>query len=146
LDQGFGSDDSRSATHTELLYVYSAISTALQHNIDAAIGGALASGANYAQVAKPLGVSRQAVRQRWERHLRHSKPRLVRLVGGPHDGKSDIAFGNLPLLRAVDDAPWVDPYFDEEIDLPAEVAKYVCSKTDQWKYVFVGVFDRSEDI
>jgi hypothetical protein len=111
-----GSSKERRLGCLQVLYVYTRMLKILQRRIDWTVNEALATGADYGEIADACGVSRQAVRQRWLRRRQqgdvrtlrpvrglravswdgtwpyeHHKDIRVRLVGGPRHGDWDVA-------------------------------------------------------
>ncbi|MFJ1796844.1 hypothetical protein [Kitasatospora griseola] len=83
-----GPRDAVREANLELLNVYQGMIRALEGDIVLAQARALGRGATYADIARVRGISRQAVRQDWEKR---TKKRPVVLVGGPKDGFATTA-------------------------------------------------------
>lgn len=85
----------RQAGYLALLAVYGRMHTALQANIDFAVAGALAAGANFGEIGRAAEMSRQAARQKW---LRLTTKLAVTLSGGPRDGEQDAAYADQDIV------------------------------------------------
>ncbi|MFG2698845.1 hypothetical protein [Kitasatospora sp. NPDC048407] len=91
-----GPRDAVREANLELLKVYREMIKAIEDNIARAQARALGRGASYADIARARGVSRQAVRQDWEKR---TKQRPVVLVGGPKDGFNTTATDREQTMR-----------------------------------------------
>ncbi|HET9894590.1 MAG TPA: hypothetical protein VFQ44_06610 [Streptosporangiaceae bacterium] len=111
-----------------LLRVYTRMIKVLQKRIDLAVKEALALGATYGDIAAACGVSRQAARQRWLRHLAQYEPPKVRLRGGPYDGNEERPRTGEELIVSL---------WDEGPARPSGYARYLPSEDDPGIYVFV---------
>lgn len=85
----------RQAGYLALLAVYGRMHTALQGNVDFAVAGALAAGANFGEIGRVAEISRQAARQKW---LRLTTKLAVTLSGGPRDGEQDAAYADQDIV------------------------------------------------
>jgi hypothetical protein len=70
-----------------LLRVYTQMIKVLQRRVDLTVKEALSTGATYGDIGTACRISRQAARQRWERHRDLYEFPKVRLTGGPRDGE-----------------------------------------------------------
>ncbi|MFG1857148.1 hypothetical protein ACGFJT_35305 [Actinomadura geliboluensis] len=136
-DHSFPDEQRRIAALT-LLEVYRRLADALQTNIDLAQVHALGAGATYGDIGAACGVSRQAVRQRWQRLRQQRQLREVKLRGGPRDGRTTRVMQR-ETVRFYDWLPGQDPEFDS----PTRYARYVASREDPDIYVFQGIREAS---
>lgn len=124
----------RRAGYIALLGVYTELQRYLRDNTDLAVAGVLATGGNFGDVARALGVSRQAARQRWQRA---KTPTDVRLTGGPRNGETHRTWRDADVRFAVGDPDlWDHP--EEQCWLV-----YRASAKDPRVYEFVGYEDSS---
>lgn len=142
-----------------LLQVYTRMIKILQRRIDWTVNEALATGASFGDIADACGVSRQAARQRWlrnrqRRNIRTVRPTrglssvawdglwpdfgheriIVRLVGGPYDGRTDRVKPGEPSRIEID-----QPH-DSDTSR-ARFAKYLPAEDDLSVYLFDGLED-----
>lgn len=104
LDNLARSEDLRAEDCLAVLRAAQLVVAAVEATTRTVTTRALRDGADFAQIGAAEGISRQAARQR---HRRHSAQRLVRLVGGPRDGKHASAFGATREIRHGEAAgPW----------------------------------------
>jgi len=112
-----------------LLRVYTRMIKVLQRRIDLAVKEALALDATYGDIATACGVTRQAARQRWLRHLeQYEFPRVV-LRGGPRDGEQERPRPGEELTVQL---------WDAGPARPSGYARYIPSKDDPGIYIFAG--------
>jgi hypothetical protein len=112
-----------------LLRVYTRMIKVLQRRIDLAVKEALALDATYGDIATACGVSRQAARQRWLRHLEQYEFPKVLLQGGPRDGEQERPRPGEELHVEL---------WDEGAARPSGYARYLPGKDDSGIYIFAG--------
>jgi len=115
-----------------LLRVYTDMATTLKKQIDLTIKEARALDATYGDIAAACHISRQAARQRWERHREQYEHPKVRLTGGPGDGQ---------WRRPAPGTEVTIDLWDAGSARPSGYARYVPSDEDAAIYVFAGQQD-----
>lgn len=115
-----------------LLRVYTDMVATLNRQIDLTIKEARAVDGTYGEIAAACRISRQAARQRWERHRdRYENPK-VRLAGGPGEGQwRRPEPGTEVIVTIWDDGP----------ARPSGYARYLPGDEDPAIYVFAGSQD-----
>lgn len=91
----------RRSDYLTLLATCKAVADALDGIVFTACSGALRNGANFGEIGKAQGVSRQAARQYWRRH---TEERTVTLKGGPRDGQRARSFGGGDIVFSISDS------------------------------------------
>lgn len=87
------------------------VQAAVEMTTEMAINGALANGADFAEIGAAEGISRQAARQR---HQRRHAQRRVRLVGGPRDGSHAFVSGRQREIRWGESSGFWDNWDDDQ--------------------------------
>jgi hypothetical protein len=119
-----------------LLRVYTDMIKTLNKQIDLTIKEARHLDATYGDIAAACRISRQAARQRWERHRDQYENPKVRLTGGPGDGQWQ---------RPTPGTEIIFDLWDAGPARPSGYARYVPSGEDPATYIFTDQQDYNWD-